>query len=270
VYLKLAFFYEDFAAKDWIDAESHAQRCYQYYLDTVDPEDTAILARFGNLLVREHMAAEAIEVYDRILRLDAASHAIWFNKAHAQVKIGDHAGARTSLKKTLEIEPTITAAKHMLRALDEEESFAALAAEEEYVRDLFNSYADTYDSHGKKLLYSAPRVIRQELAAIYKTTYADKYEAFGATPSPSSPSLPEQQENSLLASPVSGSCSSYSSFMNNTLDILDIGCGTGLVGAWLKDYARSMIGVGPLFRCIFASLPLSLSPHLPLPRSPSH
>ena len=31
--------------------------------------------------------------------------------------------------------------------------------------------------------------------------------------------------------------------MNNSLDILDLGCGTGLAGSWLKDYAKYMIGV---------------------------
>jgi tetratricopeptide (TPR) repeat protein len=29
VYLKLAFFYEDFARKEWIDAEMHAEKCYR-------------------------------------------------------------------------------------------------------------------------------------------------------------------------------------------------------------------------------------------------
>lgn len=43
--------------------------------------------------------------------------------------------------------------------------------------------------------------------------------------------------------PVGTSCSTYSSFMSDRLDILDIGCGTGLAGAWLKDYAKSLVGV---------------------------
>ena len=43
--------------------------------------------------------------------------------------------------------------------------------------------------------------------------------------------------------PVGAGCSTYSSFMNKTLDILDIGCGTGGAGAWLKDYARNLVGV---------------------------
>jgi hypothetical protein len=83
--LKLAFFYEDFANKDWIDAELHSQRCYQYYLDTVDPEDVAVLTRLGNLLVREHLSEQAVGVYDRILKLDDKIYSVWFNKAHAQV-----------------------------------------------------------------------------------------------------------------------------------------------------------------------------------------
>tara|TARA_B110000090_G_C12987149_1_gene295156 strand:- start:115 stop:345 length:231 start_codon:yes stop_codon:yes gene_type:complete len=31
--------------------------------------------------------------------------------------------------------------------------------------------------------------------------------------------------------------------INNTLDVLDLGCGTGLAGAWLKDYAKTLTGV---------------------------
>lgn len=33
------------------------------------------------------------------------------------------------------------------------------------------------------------------------------------------------------------------SYINGTLDILDLGCGTGLIGSWFKDYARKIVGV---------------------------
>lgn len=33
------------------------------------------------------------------------------------------------------------------------------------------------------------------------------------------------------------------SYLNGSLDILDLGCGTGLVGSWFKDYARKLVGV---------------------------
>lgn len=33
------------------------------------------------------------------------------------------------------------------------------------------------------------------------------------------------------------------SYLNGSLDILDLGCGTGLIGSWFKDYARTLVGV---------------------------
>lgn len=33
------------------------------------------------------------------------------------------------------------------------------------------------------------------------------------------------------------------SYLNQTLDILDLGCGTGLIGSWFKDYGRRIVGV---------------------------
>lgn len=33
------------------------------------------------------------------------------------------------------------------------------------------------------------------------------------------------------------------SYLNGSLDILDLGCGTGLIGSWFKDYARKLVGV---------------------------
>jgi hypothetical protein len=67
--------------------------------------------------------------------------------------------------------------------------------------------------------------------------------------------------------PVGAGCSSYSSFMNNTLDILDIGCGTGLAGAWLKDYAKTLVGKSLSFSLalsLWLSFSLSLSLSLSL------
>jgi len=253
VYLKLAYFYEDFATKDWVDAADHAQSCYQYYLDQVDPDDTSVLTRLGNLLVREHKNEEAVKVYNKALSIDEKLHNVWFNRAHAQVKLCDSEGACESLRKTLELDPTITAARHMLLALNDEEATKVKTSDDKYIKELFDSYAQTYDNHGKKLLYSAPRVIRQELAKIYRTQMGDVVDLdrpleaipvsscsdhdHANTPGAPVTSFKEASE------PVGSGCSTYRSFVNASLDILDIGCGTGLAGAWLKDYAKTLIGV---------------------------
>ena len=127
----------------------------------MDPGDTAVLTRLGNLLVREHRPERAVDVYARVLEMDPGLENVWFNKAHAQIATGDVAGAAESLRKTLELDPTVVAARQMLRALSEEEATTASASEDGYVRDLFDTYALVYDAHVKKLLYSATRVIRQ-------------------------------------------------------------------------------------------------------------
>jgi len=247
VYLKLAFFYEDFATKDWIDAAQHSQKCYEYYLENIDPEDSSILTRLGNLLVREHLSEEAIKTYDKALLVDEKLVNVWHNKALAQVKIGDTIGASESLKRTLALDPTITAARHMLTALSEDEALKATSADDKYIKDLFDSYAQIYDNHGKKLLYSAPRVIRQELAKIYKEDLNDLGTPINlGTPTERNPEViactdhPEELHKGQVND---GGCATYTSFVNATKDILDIGCGTGLAGAWLKDYARNLVGV---------------------------
>lgn len=230
VYLKLAFFYEDFAKMDWDDAANHAERCYRYYLENVDPDDTSVLTRLGNLLVREHQASSAIEVYEKVLGLDASLHNVWFNKAHAHIKKGENKEAIESLRRTLSLEPSIAAASHMLKALSEDEAQKVSTSEEQYIRDLFNDYGSEYDNHVKKLLYSAPRVVRQELAKIYRGRF----------------NIPEDEVRGVPAGVDDDSgCTVVvpTIKINNTLDILDLGCGTGLAGAWLKDYANSLTGV---------------------------
>eukprot|EP01038_Epipyxis_sp_PR26KG_P008615 gene8615-11648_t len=254
VYLKLAMFYEDFAAKDWPEADSNAQKCYEYYLEKVDPADTSILTRLGNLLLRDSSKADqAISVYDRTLAVDSSLHNVWFNKAHAQLKLYDYEGAKHSLQMTIQLNPEITAAKHMLKALVEDEAIKATSLDQNYVVNLFNDYAPNYDTHIKKLLYATPRVIRQELAKIYKSRYSGQLLPFEEEILPPVPEIINtDNDKDILApptvfiqanTPVGSSCQTYTSFMNNSLDILDLGCGTGLAGSWLKDYAKYMIGV---------------------------
>jgi tetratricopeptide (TPR) repeat protein len=86
VYLKLAYLYEDLASKDWQEAAEYAQKCYQFYLDKVDAEDTSVLTRLGNLLMKDHSYEEAAAVYGKALGLNDKLQNVWFNLAHSQVR----------------------------------------------------------------------------------------------------------------------------------------------------------------------------------------
>ena len=102
-----------------------------------------------------------------------------------------------------------------------------------YVKSLFQTYADTYDDHlRKKLLYSAPQAIRKvnicvelDLKAYVQQAVKDVYNSSFIQ----DPTLMNQYDGNVLA------------YLNGSLDVLDLGCGTGLLGAWLADYAKSMV-----------------------------
>jgi predicted TPR repeat methyltransferase len=157
----------------------------------------------------------------------------------SQVTLKDFVAAKESLQRTLALNPDISAAKHMLRALSDDESESLKQTDLTYVKDLYNSYAPTYDEHGKKLRYSTPRVIREEMATVYKAI--NRFEGL---------SLGEHTDvegHSCAPAGIGtseGGCAEHSHVMSpGPLDVLDLGCGTGLAGGWLKDFSKNLIGI---------------------------
>ena len=242
VYQKLAMFYEDLASRDWNEAGDNAQKCYQYYIDNVDPGDTTILTRLGNLLVNEHKPDEAMIAFRSALNIDDTMYNVWFNLAHAQLNLQDVEGARDSLEKALALNNELHAARHMLKALSDVEAESIQYADPAYVVELYDSYAKNYDEHGKKLRYATPRVIREEMAKIYRRIgrFVGEGNELGI----------EEDEGGETCAPSTmgtseGGCSSHPhvQLTAGPLDVLDLGCGTGLAGGWVKDYCKSLTGV---------------------------
>lgn len=233
VYLKLAYFYEDLSTRDWQDAAQNARKCYDFYNNATNSKDLSTLIRYGNFLVREHETIEAIEVYNRALQLDNNLPSLWFNKAYAEIKAKLFYDGSTSLKKALELDPSIEAAKHMLNALDDTTAKAVDTVSDQYVSELFDNYAPDYEKHGRKLKHTTPRIIREELAQLYGI---DKLEIAMSN---------VELSTCLDASHTEAhDCDSHNAKKYNiSLDVLDIGCGTGLVGYWLKDISKSITGV---------------------------
>lgn len=230
----------------------------------MDPTDTTILTRLGNLLVREHRAEEALRAFEAALAVDDGMYNVWFNAAHAQIALKDIVGARQSLQNALSLKVDLHAARHMLQALSDEvagsvqvpfchpqlyysskhfthHAFFLQHADPAYVKELYDSYASNYDEHGKKLRYASPRVIREEMAKIYQTM--GRFEGEGNE-------LGTEDEGGETCAPSSmgsseGGCSSHPhvQLTAGPLDVLDLGCGTGLAGGWIKDYCKRLVGV---------------------------
>lgn len=232
VYLKLAYFYEDLASRDWKEASQNAKKCYSFYTNATNSEDLSTLIRYGNFLVREHETIDAIEVYNRALKLDTSLSSLWFNKGYAEIKAKLFDDGAISLKKALDLDPSIVAAQHMLNALDDTAAKAVVSVNDSYVEGLFNIYAPDFEKHLRKLQCTTPRTIREELTQLYGI---DKLEVAMSN---------VELSTCLDASHTQHDCDSHNAKkFNISLDILDLGCGTGLAGYWLKDISKSITGV---------------------------
>lgn len=157
----------------------------------------------------------------------------------AQISLKEYEDAKESLHRALQIKPGISAAQHMLKALSENEAESLQYSDRAYIKDLYDSYARTYDEHNKKLRYATPRVIREEMAAIYKAT--NRFEGLvlgNHTDVEGHACAPANVPSS------EGGCSSHAHVLApGPLEVLDLGCGTGLAGGWLKDYCKNLIGL---------------------------
>jgi predicted TPR repeat methyltransferase len=117
--------------------------------------------------------------------------------ANHLIASGHVAGALQCLKRRLELQPDEAATRHAVAALS---GVNPDHAPPEFVRQLFDSYAEGFDgSLLRGLAYSVPRELGEAVLA--------------------------------------------SSELSRPWDVLDLGCGTGLVGAELAARARSLVGV---------------------------
>lgn len=226
-YLKLAYLYEDLAVKDWLEASANARKCYEYYLESVNNDDLAALIRFGNFLVREHDTENAIKIYNKALAINETSSSVWFNLAYAQIKLAMFDEGKTSLQNVIELDSNNLAAIHMLTALDEKKNVDAVTMNENYIKQLFANYAQDYDEHLRKMRYSVPRLVRQEISKKFGFEAAEDHSVNLNT----------------CAQHAQNECDDHKPQYNASLNILDLGCGTGLIGIFLKDFSKKIVGV---------------------------
>ncbi|KAM3568190.1 hypothetical protein VYU27_009683 [Nannochloropsis oceanica] len=234
-YFKLGIMYEQLATGKFKEAAEHALSCYAFYVDGREGgRDTDALTIYGNLLLTRLCPEEAVAVYKRALALEEGLWNVWFNLANAYLKLGLKAEAIAALQRTLALNPKVTAARHLLLSISggggrgEEGGEGGVQVPTDtdpaYVVELFDYYAPTYDQHMKEgLLYTAPRILRQEVRKVLNHTLFS--------------------EGALGPVTAEGSNEALTRALNKSMRILDLGCGTGLCGAWFTDYSTRMVGV---------------------------
>jgi predicted TPR repeat methyltransferase len=133
----------------------------------VKPEDVQVLFNLGVIATRTGSIADAIEFYTRALNQDANIYEAHNNVGVAFLSVKNREKALQHFREALRIQPDNKSLQHTINILTHDKNLSS--SPPEYIRSLFNSYADHYDAHiTQALKYDVPK---QLFAAV--NHYAD-------------------------------------------------------------------------------------------------
>jgi predicted TPR repeat methyltransferase len=180
------------------DLLNSAKHHYEQAL-ALTSEDTQLLFNLGVIMMQQGHVDSAIQYYQRAIKINPD-----FFDAHNNLGVAflakQHVNfALNHFQEALQIQPNNQAIAYTVSMLSQNQPL--LTAPPEYIKTLFDAYADHYDVHLlKNLDYHLPTLFQEAISVVL------------------------QQPQAKLA-------------------IADLGCGTGLCGAVLKPYAKTLTGV---------------------------
>lgn len=153
----------------------------------------------GQACKRLDMSQQAEACYREAVRLKPDYAEAWDNLGYLLQERGKQDEAIRCYRAALRLRPDFAGTRYLLAA--QGEIPAPEKAPPEYVRGLFDNYADRFEDHlVNKLECRIPQQLERAVARVLGPGSGDR-------------------------------------------EVLDIGCGTGLCGPWLRRYARRLIGV---------------------------
>ncbi len=179
-------------------ALNEAKIHYQKALELSD-DDAQILFNLGVINMQQGNVDSSIQYYQKALRIQPDLFAAHNNLGVAFLAKQHPAFALQHFQEAAALQPDNQAIQYTVTMLAQNQRL--LAAPPDYVKSLFDAYADHYEPHLLNALdYKVPDHLYQTALKVIK-------------PAP------------------------------NSLDILDLGCGTGLCGMPFKHFAKSLTGV---------------------------
>lgn len=176
------------------------EKAKTHYLKALNimPEDVQILFNLGVIAMQQGKTRDAIELYNRILKVSPDHYEAHNNLAVSFLSVKNREKALEHFCEVLRINSDDEAVQHTIKILKRDKTLSA--SPPEYIRSLFDSYADHYDAHITQTLnYKVPKAIYEMLANRYDAAFR--------------------------------------------MDILDLGCGTGLCGELFKAPNHVLTGV---------------------------
>ncbi len=174
----------------------------------LDPKCSLALNGKGKLAERISAFAEALDFYTKAAQIDQGFADAFFNAARMQAQLGNLEEARLNFEKAIALEPKNEKFLFVFNSFFSQDQALTKAGEaripDAFVTELFDQYAPTFDQNLLgDLKYQTPTRIQEQLL----------------------PWLTERTNN------------------NKTLNAIDLGAGTGLMGPLLSNYCRELTGV---------------------------
>jgi predicted TPR repeat methyltransferase len=142
-------------------ALNQAKMHYKKALD-LSPLDTQILYNLGVICMQQGHIDAAIQYYQRAIQIDPLQYAVHNNLGVAFLLKQHPAFALQHFKEALRLQPNNEAIRYSVQMLAQDERL--LTSPPDYIKTLFDAYADHYDMHLRQSLdYQIPELL---LAAI--------------------------------------------------------------------------------------------------------
>jgi len=179
----------------WVN---EAKKHYQQALN-IRPDDIQILFNLGVIAMQQGNITEAIDYYTRVLGIDANSYEAHNNLGVAFLSLKNREKALFHFRHAVRIDAQDIALKHTIDILLQDKQIDV--SPPEYIRSLFNSYADHFDAH------------------VVDTLHYD---------------VPGKMFDLV---------NQHTDVLHGSLNILDLGCGTGLCGELFHSKTNTLTGV---------------------------
>lgn len=187
----------------------------------------------GSVLQRRHEHEAALDSQRRALALDPASARAQLGCANALRALGRREEAAAAYRAALALGADAATVDFMLAALGVQP--APAASPPEYVRALFDQYAQDFDQHLLgPLQYRTPQLLVDLLVSRLAPAGAAAPDTAAQAGSPDGTAV-RGPSGAPGAGPGAGPAAA--------LDVLDLGCGTGLCAPLLKPWARRLSGL---------------------------
>jgi len=186
------------AINGYLGLFEEAIRCGRQAVD-LQPNHAEARYNLGQAYTRVSRYPEAEASYREAVRLKPDYAEAWDNLGYALQEQGKTEEAAASYRKALQLRPDFAGTQYLLAAVGGAQT--PPKAPPDYVRGLFDNYADRFEKHlVEDLEYRIPQLLNSAIRQIV-----------GDKP--------------------------------GTLDILDLGCGTGLCAPLFRDLARKLVGI---------------------------